>query len=404
VNTNSSTSVAGGFKKRKLKDNPNLRKRKLDEETDPNKSNSNDAKTAVVGPTAPKTGQSHSHEGCGHNHDHDPNQQCDHNHNHDHSHSHHHEPAPEKVDEKESIENESEEEDTSLGGALRRRLKRRRKEALNTATTARATRQTTLDPSYVAAGTVIPTNDPHIAVDTATDRTIRNEKTINKPKWQLGPLRAPSNVRAYSRMDYQPDVCKDYKETGYCGFGDSCKFVHDRGDYKAGWQLEREWKLEQEMRTRKMLGEEVEQEQDYTIKREDDLPFACWICKEEFKNPVVTKCNHYFCEKCALDHYVKDSKCAACGEPTQGIFNTATRLLRLRVSEGKDYSVLEKEAAALAEAKAQAAQRDDADAAELLQLQQAVTRRVASVNAAGVPIAPPLAPPTSSSSARPPNL
>ena len=42
------------------------------------------------------------------------------------------------------------------------------------------------------------------------------------------------------RWDYAPDICKDYKETGFCGFGDSCKFMHDRGDYKFGWQLERE--------------------------------------------------------------------------------------------------------------------------------------------------------------------
>ena len=32
--------------------------------------------------------------------------------------------------------------------------------------------------------------------------------------------------------------CKDYRETGIC---DSCKFMHDRGDYKFGWQLEQEW-------------------------------------------------------------------------------------------------------------------------------------------------------------------
>ena len=41
------------------------------------------------------------------------------------------------------------------------------------------------------------------------------------------------------RFDYQPDICKDYKETGYCGYGDACKFVHDRGDYKSGWELDR---------------------------------------------------------------------------------------------------------------------------------------------------------------------
>ncbi len=28
---------------------------------------------------------------------------------------------------------------------------------------------------------------------------------------------------------------------GFCGYGDSCKFMHDRGDYKAGWQIEKEY-------------------------------------------------------------------------------------------------------------------------------------------------------------------
>ncbi|NXU07254.1 R113A protein, partial [Buphagus erythrorhynchus] len=55
-----------------------------------------------------------------------------------------------------------------------------------------------------------------------------------------GPIRAPEHLRATVRWDYQPDICKDYKETGFCGFGDSCKFLHDRSDYKHGWQIERE--------------------------------------------------------------------------------------------------------------------------------------------------------------------
>ena len=46
-------------------------------------------------------------------------------------------------------------------------------------------------------------------------------------------------ARAITRIDYQPDICKDYKETGFCSYGDSCKFLHDRGDYKSGWELER---------------------------------------------------------------------------------------------------------------------------------------------------------------------
>lgn len=34
-----------------------------------------------------------------------------------------------------------------------------------------------------------------------------------------GPIRAPANLRATVRWDYQPDICKDFKETGFCGFG-----------------------------------------------------------------------------------------------------------------------------------------------------------------------------------------
>lgn len=54
-----------------------------------------------------------------------------------------------------------------------------------------------------------------------------------------GPQRVSQFVRTTIRIDYQPDVCKDYKETGFCSYGDSCKFLHDRGDYKSGWELEK---------------------------------------------------------------------------------------------------------------------------------------------------------------------
>lgn len=65
-----------------------------------------------------------------------------------------------------------------------------------------------------------------------------------------GPLRACAHVRPTTMFDYQPNICKDYKQTGYCGYGDSCKFLHDRGDYKLGWQLEKEWE-----RTEKLARE-----------------------------------------------------------------------------------------------------------------------------------------------------
>lgn len=73
----------------------------------------------------------------------------------------------------------------------------------------------------------------------------RDGKRVARSKTAGGfhePSRAPFNcIRASTRFDYQPDICKDYKNTGYCGYGDSCKFLHDRGDYKPGWQIEKEW-------------------------------------------------------------------------------------------------------------------------------------------------------------------
>ena len=49
---------------------------------------------------------------------------------------------------------------------------------------------------------------------------------------KAGPIRTSVFARKVSHVDYNPYVCKDYKETGMCGFGDSCIYVHDRGDYK----------------------------------------------------------------------------------------------------------------------------------------------------------------------------
>ncbi|GAB1606716.1 E3 ubiquitin-protein ligase RNF113A-like [Argonauta hians] len=132
-----------------------------------------------------------------------------------------------------------------------------------------------------------------------------------------GPIRAPANLRATVRWDYQPDICKDYKETGFCGFGDSCKFLHDRGDYKHGWQLEREMD-----KGTYGDGENYEISSD-----EDDLPFKCFICRKSFVNPVITKCKHYFCEKCALTRYKKSQRCFVCNEQTNGVFNPAKELI-----------------------------------------------------------------------------
>jgi RING finger protein 113A len=148
----------------------------------------------------------------------------------------------------------------------------------------------------------------------------KRESTMGN-KMSIGPVKASSNIRITNRMDYQPDVCKDYKLTGYCGYGDSCIFLHDRTDYKAGWQIDREW--EQEQRRLKEAGEKDDGEE--MVK--DDLPFACLICKKDFNRPVVTKCGHYFCEQCAMKRFKSTPKCFACGSNTFGIFSVAKVLI-----------------------------------------------------------------------------
>lgn len=136
-----------------------------------------------------------------------------------------------------------------------------------------------------------------------------------------GPIRAPANLRATVRWDYQPDICKDYKETGFCGFGDSCKFLHDRSDYKYGWQLEREMQ-------EGTYGATDEDPHQYEVDSDsEDLPFKCFICRGSFVNPIVTKCNHYFCEKCALSQYKKSTRCFICNKQTNGVFNPAKELI-----------------------------------------------------------------------------
>jgi RING finger protein 113A len=140
-----------------------------------------------------------------------------------------------------------------------------------------------------------------------------------------GPARAPVHYRATSRFDYQPDICKDFRDTGFCGYGDACKFLHDRSDYKSGWQIEKQWEEQQKKKRHDealvLMGEE-----EAKPKEEDSLPFACLICRElwhKASRPVVTKCEHYFCESCALRHFQKTRRCFVCAEQTAGIFNHA---------------------------------------------------------------------------------
>jgi RING finger protein 113A len=180
-----------------------------------------------------------------------------------------------------------------------------------------------------------------------------NKETRNK--FLAGPLKAPTFVRTTSRFDYQPDICKDYKDTGFCGFGDSCIYLHDRGNSLSGWQLEEEYekkkKAEQEKKEREMdmFCKEIEGKDTSTVETNigsDGLPFACYLCREPFTDPIVTTCFHYFCQKCIMANVKENnenstsastsSACPICGKDTHGVFNYPNKLYQKRRRMGCD--------------------------------------------------------------------
>ncbi|KAL2043861.1 hypothetical protein N7G274_003381 [Stereocaulon virgatum] len=157
------------------------------------------------------------------------------------------------------------------------------------------------------------------------------QKNPNAPTRTVGPVKAPTNIRTITVTDFAPDVCKDYKQTGFCGFGDSCKFLHAREDYKQGWEQDKDWEIATKGKKKgqpmKTLAEaEDSQEEDKAL---EGIPFACIICKKPYTNPIVTRCGHYFCEACALQRYRKNPSCAACGAGTGGVFNGAKNLRKI---------------------------------------------------------------------------
>ena len=85
----------------------------------------------------------------------------------------------------------------------------------------------------------------------------------------------------------------------------------------AGWQLD---KLAENAQKR------VEDVSD-SDSDDEDIPFACLICRKPYTDPVVTRCGHYFDSACAIKRFGKTPKCAACGAPTGGIFNRADKVI-----------------------------------------------------------------------------
>eukprot|EP01062_Namystynia_karyoxenos_P034290 TRINITY_DN25146_c0_g1_i1.p1 TRINITY_DN25146_c0_g1~~TRINITY_DN25146_c0_g1_i1.p1 ORF type:complete len:370 (+),score=84.83 TRINITY_DN25146_c0_g1_i1:68-1111(+) len=151
-----------------------------------------------------------------------------------------------------------------------------------------------------------------------------------------GPKPATSaNVRVAGSFDLsKPHICKPYYRTGYCPYGDACKYAHLREDYMNMQQLDRKWEADQ---ARRRVGDGGESDDSGGQQGEG---LNCPLCSAEFAEPVQTRCGHCFCAACAERWHQQSPKglCAVCGTPTLGVFNRAGRIVRrleLREAERK---------------------------------------------------------------------
>ena len=65
------------------------------------------------------------------------------------------------------------------------------------------------------------------------DPTLKDKQRMNK------------FIKSSIRIDYKSGICKDFRDTGYCGFGDGCQFLHDRSDLYSGWEIENMFNIEE---------------------------------------------------------------------------------------------------------------------------------------------------------------
>lgn len=73
------------------------------------------------------------------------------------------------------------------------------------------------------------------------------------------------------------------------------------------------WKRNEAEKTRRIklaAGEGLDEEETEMTDEDDDdsLPFACFMCRKPFVDPVMTKCKHYFRKHCALKHHAENKK------------------------------------------------------------------------------------------------
>lgn len=160
-------------------------------------------------------------------------------------------------------------------------------------------------------------NQAVLSLTEENEEELLGKKRTKQPTSKFGPSSAPAFVRATTITDYNPELCKDYNQTGYCGYGDSCIYIHDRTTYVSGNVLDKRWDAELQKK----------KQQQPENKPTADNSTTCGICKKAkdataTREYVKTRCGHVFCKQCAFDRFSEGkTTCEACSAQTLGIFN-----------------------------------------------------------------------------------